>query len=78
VDDEEFKKLVLERFDALDARIRTDREHLDHRLDAVVARLDEQDTAHDRLIEKVDRLSVAVRQSLDASEQALTAVTNLG
>ncbi|MEM8555954.1 MAG: hypothetical protein AAGF71_14155 [Pseudomonadota bacterium] len=48
------------------------------RLDAIVARIDEQDTVQDRLIEKVDRLSHAVRDGLQASEEALNAVTMLG
>lgn len=82
--DEEFQKRVLEalsglngtigglsgRFDTLEGQVNA-------RLDAIVARLDEQDHAHDVLVEKVDRLGSAVRDSLAASEQALTAVTAL-
>jgi len=66
VTDDEFKAAVMKRFDAVDAR-----------LNAIVARLDEQDAGHDRLLEKVDRMSHAVRDALDASEQALSSITTL-
>ena len=73
MDDEEFKAMVLSRFDQIDRRF----DHVDGRLDAIVRRIDEQDSAHDRLLDKVDRLSVAVRQSLEASETALSSITHL-
>ena len=45
MDDEEFKRTVLERFDAVDRR-----------LNAVITRLDQQDQALGHLYGKVDRL----------------------
>jgi hypothetical protein len=78
VDDEEFKKAVLARLDALEGAVQEHRVHLDRRLDAVVARIEEQDVVQDRLSESMSRLTTAVRDSLAASEQSLNAVTNLG
>ena len=63
--DEETRK----RFDALDRQ-----------LQAIVTRLDEQDTSHDRLMGKVDRLSVKIDQlSLlaRAGEEAMTSLDAL-
>ena len=63
--DEETRK----RFDALDRQ-----------LQAIVTRLDEQDTSHDRLMGKVDRLSVKIDQlSLlaRAGEDAMTSLDAL-
>jgi methyl-accepting chemotaxis protein len=91
VDDDEFKRLVLERLDALDTRMEgleavwqathdvVNRQfaHVDRRLDAVVARLDEQDLFIERLMEKVDRLGTQVGLVAQASEQALDAITRL-
>lgn len=84
MDDDEFKKAVLERFDDIDRRfdqadvfvVNLD-QRIHSRMDAIVARLDEQDPAYDRLNEKVDRLATAVRDSLAASEQAWNAITPL-
>ncbi len=88
-DDEsgEFWERILERiskfegrFDRLDSAIDglvDTLEKADARLNAIVARLAEQDAAYDRLNEKVDRLASAVRDSLVASEQALNAITPL-
>ena len=59
MDDEEFKRVVLERFDAVDRR-----------LNAIVARLDQQDEAHDNLYGKVDRLQKAVTSLTETVEQA--------
>jgi len=85
MDDEEFKTAVLNSLEKLEMKVgelesdaSANMEHMDKRLDAIVARLDEQDAGYDRLNDKVDRLSVAVRNSLEASEQALSAVTNIG
>ena len=77
MDDDAFKKEVIDRLGAIETTMVSDREHLDRRLDAVVSRLEEQDVAYDRLVEKVNRLGVAVQQSLEASEQALSAITPL-
>jgi tetrahydromethanopterin S-methyltransferase subunit G len=77
VDDDEFKRLVLERLDEIDRRMESDRLHVDRRLDAVVARLDEQDLFIERLMEKVDRLGTQVGLVAQASEQALDAITRL-
>jgi len=77
VDDDEFKRLVLERLDEIDRRMRDDRRHLDRRLDAVVARLDEQDLFIERLMDKADRLGTQVGLVAQASEQALDAITRL-
>jgi hypothetical protein len=63
--DEETRK----RFDALDRQ-----------LQAIVTRLEEQDTSHDRLMGKVDRLSVKIDQlSLlaRAGEEAMTSLDAL-
>ena len=92
MDDDEFKAAVIRGLDSLGSRmgdreskvssmqagIGAHAEHFDKRLDGIVARLDEQDLAYDRMSEKVDRLGVSVRQSLEASEQVLASVTNLG
>jgi tetrahydromethanopterin S-methyltransferase subunit G len=77
VDDNEFKRLVLERLDEIDRRVESDRLHVDRRLDAVVARLDERDLFIERLIEKVNRLGTQVGLVAQASEQALDAITRL-
>jgi methyl-accepting chemotaxis protein len=91
VGDDEFKRLVLERLDALDTRmgqleavsqgtqdtVNLQTTHLDRRLDAVVARLDEQDLFIERLMEKVDRVGTQVGLVAQASEQALDAITRL-
>ena len=86
--DEEFKAAVIGRFDGLDARFdgldaRFDAidgrlDAVDRRFDAIVARLDEQDAQIDNLAGKVDRLTVMVRASLDASEQALSSALSHG
>ena len=84
MDDEEFKNAVIGALGSLESKIddirqdmETEQRHLDHRLDAIVSRLEEQDSAYDRLNEKVDRLGLAVRQALEAGEQALNAITPL-
>ena len=78
MDDDEFKKAVLARLDAVEGAVHEHRMHLDRRLGAVVARIEEQDVVQDRLSESMSRLTSAVRDSLAASEQSLNAVTNLG
>ena len=77
MDDDEFKRLVLERLEALDSRIQDDRRHLDRRLDAVVARLDEQDLFIERPMAKADRVGTQMGLVAQASEQALDAITRL-
>ena len=46
---------------------------IDRQLQAIVARLDEQDAGHDRLMAKVDRLSLLSR----AGEEAMTSLDAL-
>lgn len=85
--DEDFQSRVLgmltglgQRMEAVDRRLDgMDRrlDGMDGRFDAIVARLDEQDKGSDLLTAKVDRMAVAVRNSLEASEQALSAITPL-
>ena len=65
------------RFDAIDASMKAQghltvklSELVERRLDAIVIRLDEQDASHDRLMTKVDRLSVLAR----AGEDAMTSI----
>jgi hypothetical protein len=84
VDDEEFKANVMRGFESLEEAVevirvdlQADIQHLDGRLGAVVARLDEQDNLHERLMQKIDRLSQHVALSAQASEQALDAITLL-
>ncbi|MEL6915955.1 MAG: hypothetical protein AAFP13_15780 [Pseudomonadota bacterium] len=64
--DDEFQEAVMARFD-----------RIGDRLSVIVSRLGEQDVAHDRLQDKVDRMAHAVRDALDASEQSLSAITSL-
>jgi hypothetical protein len=80
--DDEFKANVMRGFESLKEGIevvrsdlQADIRYLDGRLDAVVARLDEQDNLHERLMQKIDRLSQHVALSAQASEQALDAIT---
>ena len=54
-----------------ETRMRFDK--LDRQLDAIVARLDEQDASLDRLMGKVDRLGVLAR----AGEEAMTSLDAL-
>ena len=64
------------KFDAIDAKFDAMGDRFDtifSRLDAIVHRLDEQDTGHDRLMAKVDRLSVLSR----AGEDAMTSLDAL-
>ncbi|MGR3469139.1 MAG: hypothetical protein ACU0CI_14800 [Shimia sp.] len=50
---------------------------LDRQLTAIVARLDEQDASHDRLMGKVDRLGVKVDQLSVLSRAGEEAMTSL-
>jgi len=63
--DDEIRK----RFDTMDSKF----DAVFSRLDAIVTRLDEQDAGHDRLMSKVDRLSVLAR----AGEEAMTSLDAL-
>ena len=73
MDDEEFKRSVLERLDAMDRRF----DAMDRRMDAIVARLDQQDDAWDNLCNKVARLQKAVTSLTKSAEQSLGILTNL-
>jgi hypothetical protein len=57
----------------LDDETRQRFDALDRQLQAIVARLDEQDMGHERLMGKVDRLSVLAR----AGEEAMTSLDAL-
>jgi phage shock protein A len=50
---------------------------LDRQLQAIVTRLDEQDASHDRLMGKVDRLSVKIDQLAILSHAGEEAMTSL-
>ena len=71
--EDEFRTAVLSRLDGVDRRM----DGMAGQLEAIVARLDDQDRALDQLEGKVDRLHVAVNGSVEASAQALTAITSL-
>ncbi|MEM9699644.1 MAG: hypothetical protein AAF943_12715 [Pseudomonadota bacterium] len=57
----------------MDEEIRERFDAIDRQLQAIVSRLDEQDAGHDRLMAKVDRLSILSR----AGEEAMTSLDAL-
>ncbi|MEO1179146.1 MAG: hypothetical protein AAFV87_18920 [Pseudomonadota bacterium] len=84
MDDDEFRNRVLQELAvlstnqiALGEQVSEFSSRVDTRLDAIVSRLDEQDIAHERLMQKVDRLSHHVSLASQASEQALDSLTFL-
>ena len=59
------------------ARLEVVESHLTGRLDAVVVRLDHQDEAMARLMDKVDRQGAWLRGSAEAAEQAINGLIEL-
>jgi phage shock protein A len=61
----------------MDEELRKRFDALDRQLQAIVTRLDEQDSGHDRLMGKVDRLSAKIDQLSILSRAGEEAMTSL-
>ena len=71
--EDEFRREVLAALGRLEAW----QSKADGWFDAIVARLDDQEDALDRLTGKVDRLAINLSATAQAAERALTEITSL-
>lgn len=77
MNDDEFKRIVLERFDAMEKRfdavdVRFDR--VDRRIDAVAARMDDVENGIEAVAGRLALLKSTVNQVVEASTRALDSI----